>query len=610
MSAWRSIVRHPIFGFFASLKLAVFTLLTLSGVLAVATILESIYGTRAVKVLVYGTPWFYGILLLLAINVLCAALSRYPWKRHQTGFVVTHSGILIVLAGSYLTMAFGVDGSLPVVQGQQNQGVILPGLRLEVQPADSKRRASYPFPDSAFAQKGSLFKVDLGGGHSIEVDRYYPRATFKEVFEPSPLDGVGAPALEVELYNTRFRVREWLVANHPATGAVKDLGPAQLKFVQLWDKEAEKRFFEPPPAKPKAKPIGFLVGKYRDGTYRLPIEGNIGRWRPLPGSGLQVFVERYLAHAIVRDNKLASKSDQPVNPAVQIQVRNAAGEVGRYSVFARFPEFSTHHGTKSRAGERKSPIGIEWQFVSTPNASQGQGRLEFAQTADRSKVLFRVFNRAGDMTNKGEVSLDEALATGWMDLRFRVKRWEPVSVKRLSPTYVDQVPPGSQNFLSSVRVRPVSQRQPAKQTDGVWIMEGGRRVLKVGGKKFYVSLARTTQELPFAIQLDKFTVGTDPGTTKAATYESDVRVQDPKGDPQPQVKIAMNEPLYYGGYTFYQASYQLRPGQPPISIFSVNFDPGRWMKYLGSIILCLGICIMFYMNPHYWDKVFGQKGSS
>src|SRR3954462_15023902 len=113
----KSVMAHPLFRFFASLKLAVMTLLTLAGVLAVATGLESMYGMRAVHVMVYGTGWFAGILTFLAINVFCAAAVRYPWKKHQTGFVITHTGILTILFGSFLTQQWGVDGNLPVQEG-------------------------------------------------------------------------------------------------------------------------------------------------------------------------------------------------------------------------------------------------------------------------------------------------------------------------------------------------------------------------------------------------------------------------------------------------------------------------------------------------------------
>ncbi|MFM8316129.1 MAG: ResB protein required for cytochrome c biosynthesis, partial [Deltaproteobacteria bacterium] len=108
--------KTPLFKFFASLKLAVISILLLASVLTVATCLESLYGTRAVHVLVYGTPWFAGVLFLLGLIVLCAALIRYPWKKSQTGFVLTHLGIIVLLLGSVVTQKFGVDANMPITE--------------------------------------------------------------------------------------------------------------------------------------------------------------------------------------------------------------------------------------------------------------------------------------------------------------------------------------------------------------------------------------------------------------------------------------------------------------------------------------------------------------
>src|SRR5207237_324474 len=83
-----------LYEFFASLKLAVILILLAALSLAFATFVESAYGTPAVQFGVYGTWWFTLINALLAVNIFCAAAIRYPWKRHQTGFVITHIGLL------------------------------------------------------------------------------------------------------------------------------------------------------------------------------------------------------------------------------------------------------------------------------------------------------------------------------------------------------------------------------------------------------------------------------------------------------------------------------------------------------------------------------------
>jgi cytochrome c biogenesis protein ResB len=76
------------------------------------------------------------------------------------------------------------------------------------------------------------------------------------------------------------------------------------------------------------------------------------------------------------------------------------------------------------------------------------------------------------------------------------------------------------------------------------------------------------------------------------SFESQVKVNSDKET----VTISMNEPLKRDGYTLYQSSYQLIPNAPAVSIFSVNQDPGRWIKYLGSLILAIGIIIYTYMR--------------
>src|SRR5690242_2845736 len=71
--------------FFASLKLAVFLILTLAAVIAAATVIEADYGRSMAQWYIYHNRWFALLLALLGINIFTAAAVRFPWKRHQTG---------------------------------------------------------------------------------------------------------------------------------------------------------------------------------------------------------------------------------------------------------------------------------------------------------------------------------------------------------------------------------------------------------------------------------------------------------------------------------------------------------------------------------------------
>jgi len=88
---------------------------------------------------------------------------------------------------------------------------------------------------------------------------------------------------------------------------------------------------------------------------------------------------------------------------------------------------------------------------------------------------------------------------------------------------------------------------------------------------------------------------TNPGTMTPASFESFVDLFD--GTSSKAHHLFMNNPLDYRNFTFYQASYfQLGQGQGYGSVLSVNYDPGRPWKYLGSLLLVLGSTWHFYLQ--------------
>ena len=85
-------------------------------ILGWATYVEDRYGTEAVHFGIYGAWWFASLMGLLGLNVLCAALIRFPWKKHQTGFVITHAGILVLLVGCLVSSVGGLEALLWVFE--------------------------------------------------------------------------------------------------------------------------------------------------------------------------------------------------------------------------------------------------------------------------------------------------------------------------------------------------------------------------------------------------------------------------------------------------------------------------------------------------------------
>ena len=105
--------------------MAVLVILSLATSLAVGTVLESLYDTPTAQYWVYRSVWFSGILALLGVNIFCVAMSRWPWKKKHVSFLLAHLGILILLAGAWITEKDGIDGSLRITEGENSSYVSL-----------------------------------------------------------------------------------------------------------------------------------------------------------------------------------------------------------------------------------------------------------------------------------------------------------------------------------------------------------------------------------------------------------------------------------------------------------------------------------------------------
>lgn len=117
-------------------------------------------------------------------------------------------------------------------------------------------------------------------------------------------------------------------------------------------------------------------------------------------------------------------------------------------------------------------------------------------------------------------------------------------------------------------------------------------VVRDGENVIEVTFGSTEKTLPFSIALDDFQMTRYPGTDAPATFASEVRVQDPLASEELGYNIHMNHILDYGGYRFFQSSYdQDEMG----SYLSVNHDfYGTWITYIGYILLTLGMVLALF----------------
>jgi hypothetical protein len=646
-----------VYRFLASLKLAVLSLGALAAVLAYATFFESTYGTAAVQEWIYRSKGFAILLAFLGANILCAALIRYPWKRRQIGFLITHAGLLILLAGSWISVRQADEGQVGMLEGEvKDQLVRIDYPIMRVRPLDPRTgeptsEKELPFRPGTFAWGpgnprsrgwfGSLFhavtfglfesgngEVDVlsqsGDPYKFVVKAFLPSSMPAVVHEAAP-SGSGAPMVRLRprfkgpnmpqpMDVFQFDEQRWFKADKPAYRSVRNQGPAQFVFQYVDRPELVDDFLNPPKS---AGTTGAARFRYQDKagkprTYDWPLEGQEGKSLTLPESDLTVTFGEILP-VPASETGFGRLLGEATIPIAEFKVRKGEGaEVPHYG-WASLPMFPNVIPTQRDEGGNHQEALLAINY-SRPPVLSSSGRLAIVEvlgTRDGS-LYYRVFGRS----KTGAAS--EIRSTG------PLKRGEDVvafnETMRITLEVEDYLTSGREREICEPLLLPKNQMGngiPAAlvemtvdgQTEEFWVRRSPtlEPVFSRAGfpsGDYEVSLDFDRRPLGFKLKLIDFDRGFDPGTDQPSSYMSKVLLNDEiQGINDQPVTIQMNEPLSHRGFTFYQSSYQPhtdpRTGQEDgqfVSIFQVGTDPGRPIKYLGCLGVVLGAFVQFYMR--------------
>lgn len=565
--------KHSFFKFFASVKLAIPLLAALMAVLAAGTFVESFHGTDAARILIYESPWFSALLILLAVNLASAAFDRFPWQKKHIGFVLTHLGIILILAGALVTQKTMTDGQMVLAEGDTEYRVTLPKPLLYIYSESEGLEWVFSLKKRAFAWQGNQKLQHPEDGQAappplqVSLLTYYPKAKAEETVKPS---GSGSAAVQVLLKNSFLKQTQWLIENDPDLGQIQ-MGPARLRFTDKLLKESTR----------PVSPSGYLeVEKNGESLMiALPEKPSLPAEFPVEGTPYKVVVLEMFKNAVVSGNQLLEQAKADSNPAVQFLLKGPALEE-RHTAFSRFPEFPTLHGMKPSA------TGLRIFYRMPHSGSRGEKHeLRFVQSSDGLKAQTQTGPEI--KTAKAEVGAEVPL--GWMDLTYKIENYFPHAARE--PRFIPE-PSNSQaqDAAPAVQIK-VETREGPRQ---FWIGQGMKQEITSGGKKYDFVFGEKRILAGFKLTLKDFRLENYPGTDRPASYESDVTLKDDSRGVVQNVTISMNKPLIYRGYRIYQAGYSAEEGQPEISIFAVGRDPGVPVKYLGTLIMVGGIITMFF----------------
>ena len=571
----------------ASLRLAVILIVVLAVVLSVATVLEAAKGRDLAQWYVYGSTWFIGLLGLLSANILAATLVRFPWKKNQIGFAITHAGLLVLLAGSIVTFVAGIEGSLSFVEGETADTVLLADrsqFKVLRQGSNGPRTTEFSFSPGPVNWKAGT-PLDFGkvDGMGLKVLDFYVHAR-QIVSWQTDEAGVGEPALRLRLADSDGRSRGdlWCISN--PFGGRADEGMPKLKFQQAPTQSMLEDFLKPQSA---AKgELGVLSVHYQDQIIPIDVDQSMGKTVPLGESGISVEIVQYHADAVSQGGgRFSSLGTEPKNPMLQLQIYLPDREEPISEIaFAKNPlvNYSLMRG-------QKCPVSF-WYYHPAVSVSAG---AEFMQTPD-GKLYCRV-GVDGEYQSRGEVTKGDRIAVP-PDLEISILDHIPHARQDVTFRPIELAagetsgPPAA--ALVELTTKGESHRFWLQRNDE----QHGFRRIKTPEGPVTIGFGYVQLPLGFSLKLIDFKRGMNPGGMGDASFASAVQLIDNAEGVELEHEISMNNPLVHGRYTFYQSSFQQLSDGTEASVLSIAYDPGRFPKYLGSLMICVGIFVMFYMK--------------
>jgi hypothetical protein len=119
----------PLWRFLSSVWLGISLML----VTALMAGLGHFFGFKETEEIFFGSWWFSGLMLTLALNLTIATLDRaqasapgwFPYRLSQIPWLMLHTGLVIVILGGVLTKGFSQDGQIYIQEGTSERTILM-----------------------------------------------------------------------------------------------------------------------------------------------------------------------------------------------------------------------------------------------------------------------------------------------------------------------------------------------------------------------------------------------------------------------------------------------------------------------------------------------------
>ncbi|MDQ3315254.1 MAG: hypothetical protein M3505_11615, partial [Verrucomicrobiota bacterium] len=511
-----------------------------------------------------------------------------------------------LLFGSLIGRIWGTEGTITLFKGDPpSNRLLIDQHQLRVRDTDGIIKGyAAEFINRRPTSERPLNLGPLASGAHLSIVEYAPVVEAK--LNPKPLDTGGVPALHFAITTAMMgqRLESWLLADNPEHGSF-DMGLARVElkrgaaptgnspnefktggekveieesifaFTKAPDQQVAKSIkggstgAKVMLSQPESGNQGRVSITLADRSWTHDVAAHLRQDTPLEGSPYTMRIEAYWPDFRIENSKPVSVSEQPNNPAVVVTLRGRG-----------VPAVATTQAHGIEAAPESA----------TPN------RLTLFLANDGT-ISYELSSRKNGRSS-GKLDLNAPLPTGWADWQLAVDQSMPSAEQWMdfNPT---QAEAPSANLPDGVRIR---VQQGAHSIEH-WIPAGWQIAVPTEPAPIQVAFGFKQQPLQIALELLDFEVQRNEGTDSPAGFKSTVRVTDREGGTATG-QCWMNNPFSYPGvmwrtwtgltYKMSQASWN--PENLNQSTIQILRDPGWLLKWVGSLTICAGIFMLFYLK--------------
>ncbi|MDR4506409.1 MAG: cytochrome c biogenesis protein ResB [Candidatus Scalindua sp.] len=513
---------------------------------------------------IFHSYWFAFLLLLLCVNLASCTIKRWRNTVLQIGFLLTHVSIILIMIGCFIDLQLGEKGGVNVYEGKSVDYYLRRGdykkipLDFEVHLDDfliekhppKFRLISYvkdkDIQTPLAVKVGKKYAVK-DSNYSVTIRDFYPDAEYTQNPINISSDPVN-PAIYVQMSGSKDITAEgWLFAK--GLNWYNDPG-SNMRVEYFWvDNTVD---FERLTKTVEKGSLPILTLELEDKNIHKEIPIEVGKIFEIKGTEYKVEIKEF---ALDYMNRIKPLKEQALkNPAVMVDISGPQGVDSRWS-FSKYPDYwDKAHQTKYK--DIRLTCNVPDDFTLSSN------KIRIVQHQDNAQVIAYIEDDKVIKIVNWEVGEKcEIEGSGYQ-----------LKIAKYFPSYsVQNEVIKKSDTINNPAVR-VEITGPRGKVDD-WILGQTQ--------------AKWYPDNNFALLYEKFGM-------EIKDFKSKLRIID-NGNTVLSKTIEVNDPLKYGGYVFYQSSYD--PEGELYSGLQVTKNPGIIVVYSGFIILCVGVVFIFYIKP-------------